>query len=152
MRTNWLLIAVGLLTAVLTIGVIACGGEEEGAEVKVNLTEYIVAPKPKSVAAGTVTINAKNIGGTEHELVVIRTDLALDGLPTTDTGAVDESGEGVEVIDRIQKFAPGGEESITVDLAPGAYVLVCNVVQETARGGTVSHYQEGMEAAFEVTG
>jgi len=129
---------------------------QAGATVDVNLTEYIVSPDPTSASAGSVTFNASNIGGTDHELVVIKTDLAPDALPTADNGSVDEAGAGIEVLDEIDQFAPGGEESLTLDLEAGNYVLICNVVQERADGSIVAHYtpgegQDGMAAAFEVT-
>lgn len=121
----------------------------EGAAVSVNLTEYIVSANPASVAAGPVTFTAKNIGGTEHELVVIKTDLAPESLPTGDDGSVDEAGEGIEVIDEVEELAAGDEGEISVDLEAGAYVLICNVVEQTDNG-TVIHYAKGMHAAFTV--
>lgn len=170
MRKYWLLLIVGLLSAVLAIGAVACGedededgGEEptateevegetpEAGAVDVNLTEWIVSPEPESVAAGSVTFTALNIGGEDHELVIIRTDLAPDALPTEADGSADETGEGIDVIHHIETFAPGGAESATVDLEAGAYVLICNVVTEQ-EGETTSHYEKGMHAAFEVTG
>jgi hypothetical protein len=166
MRKKWLLIGVALLAAALAIGAVACGEEDEDGEeptateavetpqagaVTVNLTEWTVAPEPDAIAAGSVTFNAKNIGGEEHDLMIIKTDLAPEALPTKDDGSADDEGEGIEVLHHIHNVAAlGGEDSATVDLEPGAYVLICNVVQETA-SGTVSHYASGMHAAFTVT-
>lgn len=129
------------------------GGEtpQAGTTVDVNLTEYIVSPDPESAPAGPITFNASNIGGADHELMVIKTDLAADALPTTDDGSVDEAGDGIEVIDHIPEFAAQGEESLTVELTAGNYVLICNLVQTAASGSIVSHYAEGMTVAFEVT-
>jgi uncharacterized cupredoxin-like copper-binding protein len=147
------LVAAALLATGLAV---ACGDDgadggdgPEASAVAVNLTEYLIAPDVDSVPAGSVTFTAMNIGGTDHELVVVRTDLAPDGLPANDDGSVDEAGAGIEVIDEIEEFAPGGEQSLTVDLPAGAYVLLCNIVQQS--GEPVSHYQRGMFAAFEVT-
>jgi len=123
----------------------------EGTTVDVNLTEFIVSPDPESAPAGSITFNAMNIGGEDHELVIIRTDLAPDALPTADDGSVDEAGEGIEVLDEIEEFAAGGEESLTLDLEAGNYVLICNIVETEATGEVSSHYASGMTAAFEVT-
>lgn len=123
----------------------------EGATVDVNLTEFTVSPDPESAPAGSITFNASNIGGEDHELVIIKTDLAPDALPTADDGSVDEAGAGIEVIDEIEEFAAGGEESLTLDLEAGNYALICNVVETEATGEVSSHYAEGMSAPFEVT-
>jgi hypothetical protein len=172
MQKRWLIpIAVVAALALAAVGA-ACGdddgdgggnGEEptatvaegetpqEGATVDVNLTEYIVSPDPASAPAGSITFNASNIGGTDHELVILKTDLPADGLPTNEDGSADEAGEGVEAIDEIEEFAAGGEESLTVTLEAGNYVLFCNVVQTAADGSIVAHYAEGMTTEFEVT-
>lgn len=129
----------------------ACGGGG-GGTVKVTLQEFEVIPEVASVAAGKVTLEATNKGPDDpHELVVIRTDLAPDALPTTPEGAVDEQGQGIEVLGEIEEFDPGQTRSLTLDLEPGNYVLICNVV-ETTGGETEAHYALGMRTAFTVTG
>jgi hypothetical protein len=90
-----------------------------------------------------------------HELVVIKTDLAPDALPTTPEGAVEEDGEGIEIIGEIEEFppSPGETRSATFDLSPSSYVLVCNVTGEEGGehgGGGEVHYKMGMFAAFTV--
>jgi hypothetical protein len=114
--------------------------------VEARLSEYAILPEPATAAAGTVTFNANNIGGTTHELVVIKTDLAPDALPVAADGSVDEGGAGIDVIGEIEEFDAGTTQSAAFDLDAGAYVLICNVVQDD---GT-SHYAEGMYAAFTV--
>jgi uncharacterized cupredoxin-like copper-binding protein len=115
--------------------------------VDVDLQEWAVAPSTTSAAAGDVTFKATNKGpDDEHELVVARTDLAPDALPTKADGAVDEAGAGVTVIDEIEEFAVGGTEEATMTLEAGAYVLFCNIVD--AEGD--AHYSKGMRTAFTV--
>lgn len=161
MRIRWLLLGTAFAMVVLAVAAVACSNDDEdgGGEatatqpageattVEVKLTEYIVSPKPEAVPAGSVTFNASNIGGEEHQLYVIRTDLAPDALPAADDGSVDEAGEGIEVLDEIEELAAQTEASLTIDLSAGNYVLICNIV--TAEG--TSHYQEGMYTSFEVT-
>lgn len=118
--------------------------------VTVNLTEYIVSPNPTSVAAGLVTFVADNIGGTTHELIVLRTDLAPDALPTRDDGSVDGEGTGFETIGESDDVPLQQQRQFTAELAAGNYVLICNVVQQTATGTTIAHYDQGMFAAFTV--
>ena len=125
------------------------GGNAQS-QVAVTLAEYQVKPVPTSVPSGSVKFEAKNIGGTEHELHVIKTDLAPDALPTKADGSVDEEAAGVTMVDHADNIAAGSEKSLTADLTPGKYVLVCNIVQ-TVNNQTVSHYAKGMHIAFTVT-
>jgi hypothetical protein len=180
MRRPVLLFAAGGLALAIVIGGIACGdddkddngdgtpaaatateaageptepaaGTPEAGAIDVNLVEYIVAPRPGSATAGTVTFNARNTGGEPHELVVIKTDLDEHQLPTNADGSVDEAGAGIEVIGEIPEFPNGEERTASFDLEAGAYVLICNVVTEPATGEPISHYAEDMHSAFTVT-
>lgn len=123
----------------------------QGTDVNLQLLEYQIIPDVESVPAGSVTFNASNIGGAEHEVVIIKTDLAPDALPTNNVGKVDEEGEGLETIDEIPEFEPGEDQTLTLDLDAGSYVLICNIVDVNDDGSTVSHYEEGMYVPFEVT-
>ena len=140
---------IGLLVAAASLGLAACGDDDEegekGTTVNVTLSEFIVDPSPASAPAGDVTFVAKNEGKEKHELVIVKTDLAPDKLPTKADGSVDEEGAGVAVVDEIEEFQSGGTEELTVKLDPGKYVLLCNIVEEDE-----SHYQEGMHAPFSV--
>jgi hypothetical protein len=128
----------------------ACGADEEGT-VEVTLQEFAIATSTTSVAAGSITFEATNDGPADpHEMVVFRTDLAIDALPTAEDGSVVEDGEGVELIGEIEEFPVGETRSATYDLDAGAYVLICNIVEEED-GELESHYQEGMRTAFTVT-
>jgi hypothetical protein len=122
-----------------------------GATVAVDLQEWAVVPASTSVPAGSITFDVTNVGPADpHEFVVFRTDLAHRDLPTKDDGAVDEEGEGVELIDEIEEFDVGTSQSITLDLAAGRYVFVCNLVEEED-GQLESHYQMGMSIEFTAT-
>ena len=73
-----------------------------------------------------------------HEFVVVKTDLKADALPIVDN-KIDES--ALTPVDEVEDIAVGGTPSLTVDLAAGHYVLLCNI--ET-------HYGLGMHADFTV--
>ncbi|MBI4570797.1 MAG: hypothetical protein HY723_02520 [Chloroflexi bacterium] len=146
-----MLLGTAFAMVVLSVAAVACNDDDEanggeGAPVDVSLLEYTVAPDPASVAAGPVTFNANNIGGVDHQLVIIRSDLAPDALPTAEDGSADEAGEGIEVLGKIENLAAGDTGAVTLDLDAGAYVLICNIVDA---GG--AHYNLGMTAAFTVT-
>jgi len=40
---------------------------------------------------------------------------------------------------------------VAFDLAPGKYVLICNIVQTEPDGSKEAHYKVGMRTAFTVT-
>lgn len=147
-------LALGVLAALALSACGGGGGAGGGGTVEVTLQEWAVIPAQSSGEAGSVTFNVTNDGPDHpHELVVIRTDLAPDALPTMPEGMVDEEGEGIEVIGEIEEFSPGETRSATFDLDPGSYVLVCNVAGEEGGehgGGGEIHYKMGMFAAFTV--
>ncbi|MEX1253456.1 MAG: hypothetical protein WEE64_03865 [Dehalococcoidia bacterium] len=128
------------------------GGPSSESAVDISLTEFSVTADPTSTGAGSVTFNVANVGGTPHELVVIKTDLDPADLPTADDGTVDEA--QVDVIGEIEEDelpAQTGEGELTLDLEAGSYALICNVLQEVTNGEPLAHYTEGMHTAFEVT-
>jgi uncharacterized cupredoxin-like copper-binding protein len=113
------------------------------------LSEWSVVPTPDSVPAGDVTFQVTNQGPEDvHEFVIVKTDLAFDSLPTDDTGAVSESGSGMEVVDEIEDIPVGQTQEVTATLAAGKYVLMCNIYDETEQE---AHYQQGMRLPFTVT-
>ena len=169
-----LLMAAGVMLIAMLFGAIACSDDDDGddgesptateemtdetpmadetpaagAAIEVRLLEFTVAADPQSASAGDVTFNASNIGEDTHELVVIRTDLAADALPTAEDGSVDEAGEGIEIVGEIEDLAATAEGSATFTLEAGNYVLICNVVEEEDDGTVESHYNEGMHTTF----
>jgi hypothetical protein len=162
-----------VLLAVLAVSAAACGDDDEdegieepvqgsptlaaprtpesrGAEsaIAVTLREYEVIVDAETVQAGQTTFSATNMGPEdEHEFVVIRSDLDSGDLPTNADGSVNE--DEVDVIDEIEEFPVGEARELTVDLEPGSYVLICNVVVQE-EGETESHYRNGMHTSLVV--
>ena len=94
-----------------------------------------------SVSAGTVAFAAKNTGATEHDLIVLKTDLAPNAL-VIKAGIVDEKASGTLIGEiELDKLGRGESASMTLELEPGSYVLICNLP---------AHYLRGMRVAFEV--
>lgn len=157
-RRSYLFVLAAI--AALAVLAAACGDDDDddggdggdggaGATVDVVLSEFIVEPDPTGASAGDVTFAVTNEGEEVHEFVIVKTDLAADALPTLEDGSFDEEGEGVEVIDEIEDIEAGGDGEVTANLEAGAYVLLCNLVEEED-GETESHYAEGMYADFTV--
>lgn len=135
---RWLVVPMILGLALVTA---SCSGDDEGT-VAVTLADFTVTPDPDSASAGEVTFDVTNDAEQIHEFVVFQTDLAPDQLPTEEGGDVDESGEGVELVDEIEDIEGGSTQSLTVNLDAGKYVLICNLP---------GHYAQGMHAGFSVT-
>jgi uncharacterized cupredoxin-like copper-binding protein len=139
---------VALLFAAVSLALVAaaCGGG--GETIEVTLQEFAVSLSDSSASAGEITFEATNDGPNDtHEFVILRTDLGPTELPTDETGAVDEAGESIEVVDEIEDIAVGDTPTLTVDLNAGSYVLICNIYDEDEQE---SHYQEGMRTSFTV--
>jgi uncharacterized cupredoxin-like copper-binding protein len=121
-----------------------------GTTVEVTLQEWAVVPGAPSTAGGDVTFVVMNAGPEDvHEFVIVRTDLDPGALPTDETGAVVESGQGIEVVDEIEDIPVGETQEVTANLGPGSYALICNIYDETEQE---AHYQLGMRVGFEVQG
>ena len=135
----WLVLAgLSLVAASCSSGKDGGTGGTGGGTVKVRLQEFAVIP-------------VSNAGPKdEHELVVLKTDLAPDALPTKADGSMNEDGAGVSAIGEIEEFAVGKTETITFELTAGKYVLICNIVHTTG-AETEVHYKLGMRTAFTVT-
>ena len=118
--------------------------------VTVELDEFSIEPSG-TAPAGAVGFELENVGEEPHEMVVVAGD-SVEALPTDDDGALVEAelADGV-LIGEVEPFPGGGSCSGVFDLAPGDYVLLCNIVEEED-GETESHLAEGMATTFTVAG
>lgn len=134
-------------------GVAACedvgNASAADSEVHTVLHEWAVEPDNDSVEAGKIHFEAINEGEDEHELVVVRAD-SPDELPLADDDTVDESQlpKG-SFIGEIEAFPSGETCNGTFNLAPGNYVLFCNLVHDE-EGEIENHFQLGMRTEFSV--
>jgi uncharacterized cupredoxin-like copper-binding protein len=144
--------AVAPIPEVLLTGPGASPSPQEGAvTIGVDLQEFAVIPESTTLPAGSITFEVENLGPDDpHELVIVRTDIPADELPTREDGGFDEEAEGVEVIGEIEEFAPGTSQRGTFALEPGHYAFLCNLVEEED-GELEAHYQFGMWVDVEVS-
>lgn len=140
MSRRTLVLITGLAVALLALaGFSGRSGDDARAAastVTVRLKEWKVIPSVASVRAGKVTFVARNLGQLDHNLVVLRTNLAPGKLPTV--------GARAKEIGRVGKtpvFSPGQARRLALTLKAGKYVLICNVP---------GHYKAGMFAGFRV--
>lgn len=131
LRQRALFIAAALL-------LVACGGGGQPAtgDVIVDMREYSVKSSKDAISAGSLKILVRNVGSSAHDFKIIRSDLPSGQLPqeggkAKEDGKVGETGE----------LNPGGRQTVTVDLKPGKYIFICNVV---------GHYGLGMHTSVTV--
>jgi uncharacterized cupredoxin-like copper-binding protein len=117
------------------------GGQAHAGARVVSVTEKDFAIKaPQVVQAGTFRLRVHNAGPDTHELLLARVGagrlpLRPDGL----TVAEDRLGHGDPVL--VEGQERGKTEEVTVKLAPGRYVLFCNMA---------GHYLSGMHRVLVV--
>jgi uncharacterized cupredoxin-like copper-binding protein len=108
----------------------------------VLLKDFEVRQETTVVPAGTVSFLVRNQGPTTHEVIVVRTDLAPDKLPLQSDGlTVDEEERGVKFLEEVEGLDIDDRGTMILDLAPGRYVLYCNLE---------GHYLGGMYEALTV--
>jgi len=102
------------------------------ADVNATMGEMFIKTDKPSVKAGKVTFSVKNAGTTMHGLAITPAPVKMAGA-MLDEKAFVASGTHLN---------GGQSESITANLKPGKYELVCHVA---------GHYQAGQKLAFTVT-
>jgi uncharacterized cupredoxin-like copper-binding protein len=113
-----------------------------GTPVNVRLQDFKVQEDAAVVPAGTVSFRIHNQGPTTHQLLVVRTDHAPDKLPLQRDGlTVNEDAPGMDFLDEAQGLDIDDRKTLVLRLAPGHYVLYCNLE---------GHYLGGMYAALTV--
>ena len=97
------------------------------------------------ISAGTVTLTVNNAGNFPHQLTVI-SGTGYKDLPLAADGsvAIDKLASGA-LAGGTDKIAPGANATLSVDLKPGHYVLLCNLV-----GGGSSHAARGQVTEIDV--
>jgi len=120
---------------VVAVGVSAAWGAATKTVVKVTLKEFKVVPVPASAPRGAVAFSVRNTGKLDHQLVVLKTNLAPSKLPVKGSKAVE--------VGRLGKVSvkAGRSAGLGLTLKAGKYVLICNVA---------GHYQAGQRIGFVV--
>ena len=145
-RRRWAL-ALALLPAALALAVLFTVARrhepaQPGTPVNVVLGDFHLRRDVAVVRAGTVRFRILNQGPTTHEVSVIRTNRAPDKLPLQRDGlTINEDAPGMDFINEAEGLDIGDRRTLVLRLAPGNYVLYCNME---------GHYLGGMHAALTV--
>ena len=128
MRHNviWPALAVVLLAA-------GCGGGSHRALPVVSITErdfHITAPR--QVPAGDVHVVLENEGPVSHALLIVRATLGR--LPLNADGfTINDHALQSRVVAYIEPAGPGRRDFV-VHVAPGRYIVLCNMAGHAASG------------------
>ena len=81
---------------------------------------------PKHLHSGDVVLKVGNVGPDHHELIVVR--IGRSPLPfRTDGMTIDEDAVAHQVVGKLEPDGPGHVRPLHLRLAPGRYVLFCNM-------------------------
>ena len=108
----------------------------------ITLSEYSIMTEIPSAPAGDITFDVVNTGDEVHEMIVFKSDADTATLPksASNAGEVDEDKVG-EYIGGFEDVQPASLANGTLVLAPGRYILLCNLSK---------HYGLGMVSTLQV--
>jgi uncharacterized cupredoxin-like copper-binding protein len=135
----------GWAACALGVAAIAgCGGSAappgSGTMIGVTERDFHIATSISQVSPGDVVLRIHNSGPDTHELIVAPE--GHHGLPQRSDGfTVDEDAIQSSEPGSINPQGPGGTEYLKLHLAPGRYVLFCNME---------GHYMAGMHSELVV--
>ncbi|MFI5045986.1 MAG: hypothetical protein ACHQIG_02895 [Acidimicrobiia bacterium] len=139
MRPTLLVVGGLLVVAVGAVAIALIVNSEPGpsGDIQATTTDFKIT-MPTVLKSGKHTIGLTNSGKVLHELVMFKTDLPADKLPTNAAGDVDEESPSLSnVADSGEPLKAGSTRSFKTEaLDPGHYVAVCNLP---------GHYRLGME-------
>ena len=138
-------VAAVIAALLLSAGVSACGATSHlGAAqriVDVSEKDFTIKASPTRVVAGDVVFQARNRGPDAHELIVVHESPGTALQLRSDGMTVSEEALKSSIVGALEPGAPGSLRELRVRLAPGRYVLLCNMS---------GHYMGGMHTVVTV--
>ena len=118
-------------------------------KVDIEIREWNVTSSEEKVPAGDIEVTIRNKGKEVHEMVLMQlntTDPVLH-LPVDKNGAIDEKTMTfAKIVDETEGMEPGKHVKKALNLKPGRYAFVCNMVETEKDGSVEAHYSKGMAA------
>lgn len=142
-----------LLTAACAAALAGCGGSGEDANVvEIEGDEYAFV-MPDSIEGGWTTLELRNTGEEPHEFALARLEgeRTLDDVRTvlSDPATQEQGPPGwVSIRAGIPTLAKGETASLTQELEPGRYALICFLDGPSGR----PHFADGMLKVVDVEG
>lgn len=132
--------AIGALVISAMLALSACSSDNaavsptKSTNPTFTLSEFTIKLSQTTFPSGRVTLTATNVGGEEHELVIVKASAVAD-LPTNADGSVDE--EKIPEADKmgeIEHVAANQSKSADFELVAGTYVAFCNLIDKMGAG------------------
>ena len=135
-----------VVLSVCALLVASCAGAEPATlpndvQVTVTLNDYKIVAEPDHIKAGTIKFGIKNTAAMEHQFDLIKTDLAADKLTVDASTAMVNVEAAGTLVKQVKGIGGGRVATVSADLQPGHYVIICNIA---------GHYQLGMHTDFTV--
>ena len=127
------------LLAVTGCGSSGLSARTNGTIVRIAERDFRISA-PKHLASGNVLLSVRNNGPDAHELIVVRTRGARLPLRADGTTVSEEKLEP-SVVGLLEPGKPGSRRGLRLHLAPGRYMLFCNMS---------GHYLGGMHTELVV--
>lgn len=130
---------------------IACSDDDTETTIDVTIGEWFIDLSVDTVPPGDVTFDFDNVGPDhDHGLIIIRTNLEPDQLPTNNDGTADLGGSGVNRIGSTVVIEAGDDASGVFTLSDeGSYVIISNE-KRNIDGVETADYSQGMYAALTI--
>jgi uncharacterized cupredoxin-like copper-binding protein len=132
------LVALALFTVACSSSSHDSGTRPGEQAVRVKVRDFAIKA-PAVVPAGNVELRVSNGGPDTHELILLRGDEKLSLRP--DNLTLDEDALKPRTVGTLEDDHPGSQRVWHLHLAPGRYVLVCNMS---------GHYLGGMHTELTV--
>jgi len=112
---------------------------DEPSQLHLDLAEWSVTPTGALPVGGRTSVEVTNVGAAGHEVVIVSGAQAADLTIPENSADLSTLPEGARVVGQINAVASGATCAATFDLAPGDYVLLCNIAH-----GDPGHIERGM--------
>ena len=145
------IIATAFIATALAAVAPAWAGKKS--KVDVEIREWNVTSSEEKVPAGDIEVTIRNKGKEVHELVLMQlnTNDPVLRLPVDKNGAIDEKTMTfAKIVDETEGMEPGKHVKKALNLKPGRYAFVCNMVETEKDGSIEAHYSKGMAAQLVV--
>lgn len=151
MKSVHTIIATAFIATALAAVAPAWAGKKS--KVDIEIREWNVTSSEEKVPAGDIEVTIRNKGKEVHEMVLMQlntTDPVLR-LPVDKNGAIDEKTMTfAKIVDETEGMEPGKHVKKALNLKPGRYAFVCNMVETEKDGSVEAHYSKGMAAQLVV--
>ncbi len=145
------ILAVGVV--VTTVAAIAPAWAAKKSKLDIEIREWNITVGAEAIPAGEVDVSVKNKGKEVHEIVIMKlsSNDPVGRLPVDKDGAIDEKTMTFgKIIDEFEGMDPGKKDKKTLNLKPGRYAIICNMVEQEKDGTIEAHYSKGMAAELKV--